>query len=679
MRKINKKNLLSYSLRYQLITVLILVSVIPLIIVGTITYHKTINDVENEKKNTLIAYAKGIKNNIDLQIQSADNSLKLVQAQSDILVILESFNRNMEMEDMSRLNTILFTLKNMVEDSNELYETVFITDINGIIIADGSEYRNSYRGTNFLEVEDLEILKTSQDLLVGKPIQSKATGRILLPVSRPIRSLSGFMGTVTILFDNERFTESLEWVEPGATGTVYLIDIDNVFLFHTNKELLHTKSTYQLKNSEEIIEDSGFKVTKLDGINKAVGYSQSAITEWIVGVDIDYKEFTRSSDEFRRYIIVTTLVIIIIVLFISATYSKTITIPITKLNNGFSEVKKGRLHTNVNFQGAVELNDLKIGFSEMIQKLSDLIHGILNASTSLGSSSEQLTATAQSALAATNQSMEMIETISAGIVDQVEETQIASHNIEQMADRIVNVREFADEIKSMSITMQQLIEQGIHCVQELKKKSNQNYNTTMMVDHAIGELDHEVTQVDKIANTITNIAKNTNLLSLNACIEAARAGEAGAGFKIVANEIKALAEQTAMEAKEINEIIKKIHEKSSETVDSIKEVTSASQDQNKSVGDTQTAFESIFQSVIEITTKIENITLVLQNMDQEKENIVQTIKQINAVSKQAADSSLNIKQVITGQVGIMEEVTRCAEELFELSESLNGQVGYFEL
>ncbi|MDF2544899.1 MAG: phosphate transporter substrate-binding p rotein, PhoT family, partial [Herbinix sp.] len=164
MKIFKKRNVFSQSLKYQMITVLLLVSVIPLIISSIITYQRTIEEVEGEKKNTLMAYAEGIKNSTDLQIQSADNSLKLIQAQSDILVVLENYNRNTKIDDISRLNTILLTLKKMVNDSNDLYETVYITDKNGKVIADGSEYRNIYRDSMFYDRNDFEVLSTTEEL-----------------------------------------------------------------------------------------------------------------------------------------------------------------------------------------------------------------------------------------------------------------------------------------------------------------------------------------------------------------------------------------------------------------------------------------------------------------------------------------------------------------------------------
>src|SRR5699024_7075189 len=68
-------------------------------------------------------------------------------------------------------------------------------------------------------------------------------------------------------------------------------------------------------------------------------------------------------------------------------------------------------------------------------------------------------------------------------------------------------------------------------------------------------LDQRSQEIGNITEVITEIADQTNLLSLNASIEAARAGEAGAGFAVVATEIKKLAEQSAVSARKISSLI----------------------------------------------------------------------------------------------------------------------------
>lgn len=100
---------------------------------------------------------------------------------------------------------------------------------------------------------------------------------------------------------------------------------------------------------------------------------------------------------------------------------------------------------------------------------------------------------------------------------------------------------------------------------------NATHELTMSTATTIDELQRSVGQISQILTVIEEVANRTNLLSLNAAIIAAQAGEQGAGFTVVANEIRELAERTRGSTKEIGTIIKAVQEGSKQAVQKMHE------------------------------------------------------------------------------------------------------------
>ncbi|MDB5602418.1 MAG: methyl-accepting chemotaxis sensory transducer [Xanthobacteraceae bacterium] len=131
-----------------------------------------------------------------------------------------------------------------------------------------------------------------------------------------------------------------------------------------------------------------------------------------------------------------------------------------------------------------------------------------------------------------------------------------------------NVNSVASAAEEMSGSVHEIARQ----VQVSSKIAAEAVQQAQKTDARITDLSHAASRIGDVVKLITAIAEQTNLLALNATIEAARAGEAGRGFAIVAQEVKALAAQTAKATDEIGTQISSMQNATHESVAAIKEI-----------------------------------------------------------------------------------------------------------
>ena len=670
------------SMKAQLAAVLIAVSIIPTFTVGVVAYTNSIREIIVEKTNTLKAYTEGITGKIDTQIESAGHVLQGLSSQSDIMVVLEDYNAGLTTNNVPRYNSLLHSLKNVVGGSKELYETVFITDINGKVIMDGSKYRFDYKDKPFYSMEDFKHIKGKGELFVGNPTVSKATGKLLLPVSRPVKSLAGFLGIMTIMFDLEKFTSSFDEVKPGATGEVLILNDKNIVVYHTNKEHVNSVNSnsalYDILKANDTRNE--FIRYKEQRILKASYYIKSKKTSWLVCAQVDNSEFIGPVIRFRNFLLVLAVALVLIVVTISMVYSGYIVRPITKLVELMKQVEKGDLNVSVRFNTVIdEIGELKKGFSDMLKNLRTLINEVINASTQISSCTANMTAASQNSLAHGEQTTGIVMEITNGIQRQSDNTDTTVKNIEALAERINTTKSVSDKISLLSEKVNKSVEKGFNLVEVLEYKSRENLRSTNLVETVIDVLNKEMTEINKIARTITNIAKQTKLLSLNASIEAARAGDAGKGFAVVAGEIKNLSDQTSTEAGEINKLINNIQNNAAELVTTMEGVSLAAEEQERAVVSTQKAFGQISAAIQDIDKEIKNIALHLDEMNEEKNNIVYLIRDIKGISMEVAISSDNIQMFTDNQIKMIKDVHNHADALNELASGLNRSIDNFKI
>ncbi|WP_379135762.1 methyl-accepting chemotaxis protein [Paenibacillus sp. sgz500958] len=381
-------------------------------------------------------------------------------------------------------------------------------------------------------------------------------------------------------------------------------------------------------------------------------------------------------------VLVLTLTFAAIVLgsVASVLISRAISNPILKLQKMAAQIAQGDLrNTLVDIKNKDEIGQLALAFNNMGNHLRDLILEVGSNAEQVAASSEELTASAEQTGQATEHVAMITEKLAEGAQTQVNSIEASVALVQKMdseansiAVRSVHVKESVDAASGLASEGKQAIETAIHQMSAVSV----NVSEVSQVVRALGESSKEIGDIIAI---ITDIANQTNLLSLNAAIEAARAGEHGRGFAVVADEVRKLAEKTAESGKRVSEVISSIQQETNRT---IMMVTQGEKEVSLGIDAVQTAgqsFVEIESSIQAINEQMEGVSTSSQGMSQETHELVIAFEHINTITISSSEGTHDVSASAQEQLASVEEIAAASRLLSELAQELQESISKFTL
>ncbi|GAB6989165.1 methyl-accepting chemotaxis protein [Paenibacillus pini] len=341
--------------------------------------------------------------------------------------------------------------------------------------------------------------------------------------------------------------------------------------------------------------------------------------------------------------------------------------------NVTSSIAKGDFTGRVDETGS--MGDLSRSFNSMVDKLKKILNDasgitkqVMESSRGIADKNHELKNVMSSvAMSATE--------LAVGATEISNDVAGMTQSIQDIEHKVGNYTNSTKEMKKQSELTLNLVEKGRQSVEKQSEGMRKNVAATKNVAQTIDTLSKSARGISKITKTISELAEQTNLLSLNASIEAARAGEHGRGFAVVAQEVRKLAEESTSSTQEVFGLVKSIEYDVQQAIENIKLNEEVVRLQNEMIGEAEQIFAHIVQSVQYITEQITEFSNESDLMLESAQKISGSIQNISAITEESSAGTEQVSSSMNDQMqsiqAVVDETEAMRQAVFQLQKTIH--------
>jgi len=665
----------------RLITGFLLLSIIPLLLTGLISYNSSSKaiaekiDVSNREligqlsiniQNLLSEYEK-----VSMEMQMSDEVQKV-----NFLENLDTLEQNV------RKNALQALFRKKTSSMKHLFGTGVILYSKTVIaydtvpgLSEDSELidflYDSAIESNGLPIWSIRKLSDTQNALVLTrkiiPEGSSGTGRAV--------------GVYYILIREPNFCEAtIKNINLGTGSNLSIITGQGTVVSSTdgkfgtqyhNPELI--SSLPELSNSQENI------LTKSIGDNLVTATKLGKTLDWYLVGEIPYSYLNKESTFILTQIIILAVGCLALALLFSVIIAKGVSDPLKKLGRSMKDASEGNLTVNLIDNNRDEIAQLIKDFNSMLAKIRSLVGTVQQSGQAVLSCAAEITALSDKSYTFSEQISSTVQEIAQGAGEQATDISDGMQYMNKLSQDIQKVSTDTRNVMAVVNDTKELSANALSAVTSLEEKAMSTRTVNEKVVSDMNNLNAKMKEIKKIIGVIVSIAEQTNLLSLNASIEAARAGKAGLGFAVVAEEIRKLADKTREAPLVIANIITEIQKDTEITTEATNNASIIINEQIQAVHETIDAFKSILSAMDGISNQINNMEVSVNEINSTEKKTLRIFENVSSVAQQAAATSQEVASATEEQIQGAEDLNRHAKELEKMAEQLRKAISQFKL
>lgn len=480
-------------------------------------------------------------------------------------------------------------------------------------------------------------------------------------------------------------------VKGMSSSYAYLVSSDSTMMYHPTadkigqpvenaavKQLVGEISRGKRPETDVIIYD--FK-----GVTKYASYYVDKDMKFILVVTADEKEILKAVTSLTINSSIGGLIVLFLCNIVGFIVALKLVKPIERTTREASRLAELDF-TSMETKKGILNRERKDETGVMNRAILSLQQELAHMTANVNEQCDKLYAAAGSMMQSVDETLNTVEQvekavgeIAEGATSQAAETQTATEQIIVMGNMIEETDSEVEELRANARKMRSAGEQATEIIAALGEVNQQTKDAIAVIAKQTDVTNESALKIKTAVDIITDIAEETNLLSLNASIEAARAGEQGRGFAVVAGQIQKLAEQSNESAQQITSIIELLIQETQRSVQTMADVKTVIDKQDENVNQTEKAFGDVRDGITQSIEGIRAIARRVKELDEARVKVVDVVQNLTAIAEENAASTEQTSASATEMSAIMESIDTNARELNEVANLLRDSMSKFKI